>query len=351
MAHNVLLEETYRGPLDLLLYLVKRDEIDIHDIPISHLTREYLAEFAKLKTIDVEQASEFMSLAAMLIEIKSRMLLPLSEADADSDEEDIFDPRSGLVEALLEYKRFKEAAAILGERAEEFAQRIARVAPRPAQPEVTEDDSPEENDLGALFHAFQKLSRFMQQPTEIHDEEIPTSVRLAQIMTAVTSAGRTVFSKLLSDRPNAQELVGFFIALMELIRTGKVNARQTEDFSDIHIEPRQVNAEGKSIPSPLFNIPDEEIRLTPKQTAEQARPQIPVNNTVTVKTATDFLAWSHRPRRRHANSEEGAPLQVAKKVTRTQGIHLFPPLRQRQLARRPETSRPQAVLGALFPRV
>ncbi|MCX7934549.1 MAG: segregation/condensation protein A [Planctomycetota bacterium] len=240
MARPVSIPDTFEGPLDLLLYLVRRDEIDIHNIPIAHLTSEYLKEMARLSDLDVDTASEFMAMAAMLIEIKSRMLLPAPPAVEGEEDEPLLDPREGLVKALLEYRRFKEAASLLAAQAERQALRFARVAPDLAAEE--EDGNEEESafepgNVYDLLRAFRAMIVSLQAQ-EIVSDEVPTEVRMAQIMEAVAAAGRTTFRRLLSDEPTRGEMVGFFIALLELVRLRQVWARQADDFSDIHIERR-----------------------------------------------------------------------------------------------------------------
>src|SRR5579871_3742656 len=122
--------ETFRGPLDLLLFLVKRHEVDICDIPIAQVTEQFLAYLRLIQLIDVERAGDFLVMAATLMEIKSKMLLPRAEEEAETEA----DPRRELVRQLLQYKRFKEAATMLEEWAERQGQRVARVPlPEPAQ--------------------------------------------------------------------------------------------------------------------------------------------------------------------------------------------------------------------------
>jgi len=254
MAHTVRLPDTFQGPLDLLLFLVRRDEIDIYDIPIAHLTREYLKEIERLNEIHVDSASEFMAMAAMLLEIKSRTLLPPAAVAEEGEDEAMLDPRQGLVQALLEYKRFKEAAAELGTMAERHAQRFARIAPELFAPEGGQDDATMPTDPLELLAAFQGMLEKLvsREGQEIVNDEVPTEVRIEQIREAVRTAGRTRFSRLLSSRPTRGEMVGFFIALLELIRLREVRARQAAHFDDIHIEPRTAgdppNSAGEEAP-------------------------------------------------------------------------------------------------------
>lgn len=244
MSRNVQVQNTFSGPLDLLLYLVKRDEIDIHDIPISHLTQEYLTEIEKMG-IDVEAGGEFVAMATVLTELKSRWLLPQSaqEEGADGEEEPMLDPREGLVKALLEYKQFKEVASELDAMAAAHAARYARRLPPPDFPRPPA--AGEEYNSLHLFAAFQKIAaRVMAEKRrrEIVNEEVPTEIRIQQIETAVAARGQATFSSLLSDNPTRDELVGFFIAILELVRLKKIKARQSVDFSEIYLVPAGAGA-------------------------------------------------------------------------------------------------------------
>lgn len=238
MSLTVAIPDTFSGPLDLLLHLIRRDEMDIHDIPIGQLTNSYLEEMEKLDFVDVDEAAEFLDLASRLLEIKGRMLLPPEEpVDGEEAEEDDFDPRSGLVEALLEYRRFKEAAKMLGDLAEEQERRYPRIAPR-VDFGVVEDMASSADSLD-LMTAFQSmLLRIVpvEASTEITYTEVPTSVRIRQIEEVLASAGKARFSLLLSEKPTRREMVGFFIAILELVRQGRLIARQTDKFSDIVLE-------------------------------------------------------------------------------------------------------------------
>ncbi len=235
MVRNIQLQNTFSGPLDLLLYLVRRDEIDIHDIPIGHVTREYLNELKKMEVIDVDAGGEFLAMASMLTEIKGRMLLPEVDNE-DEDEDEIYDPRQGLVEALLEYKKFKEVAAELEAMSCAFDSRYSRVVNEPEYTEVVREKAEE---MGALdlLAAFQRIARRMlneRAPREIVSEEVPTEVRITQIEELLTQRSRVSFSSILSDSPSEDEMVGFFIAMLELIRMKKIVAQQAVDFSEIY---------------------------------------------------------------------------------------------------------------------
>lgn len=240
---TVTIPDTFSGPMGLLYSLIRRDEIDIFDIPIAKLATAYLEELRRMEPLDVDSAAEFLDMASRLLEIKSRMVMPpeTSEDGEENEEEDDFDPRSGLVAALLEYRRFKDAAKFLGDMAEEQANRFPRVAPRPdfsgvqAAPGTGADGS---DLMLALQNIFLRLAA-NEDRNVISYTEIPTAVRVEQIMTVLNDAGHTRFSLLLSGAPDRQEMVGFFIAMLELIRQGKLIARQTDNFSDIILEARR----------------------------------------------------------------------------------------------------------------
>ena len=235
MVRTVQVQDTFSGPLDLLLYLVRRDEIDIHDIPVGHVTKEYLVELNKMSEIDVDAGGEFLAMASMLTEIKGRMLLPDVSEEEDEDDE-LYDPRQGLVEALLEYKKFKEVAAELEAMSNEFDERYGRNVKVPEFQAVVKEKADE---LGALdlLAAFQRIARKMlneRAPREIVSEEVPTEVRIKQIEEVVSLRGRVSFTSILSDSPSEDEMVGFFIAMLELIRMRKIDAQQSVDFSEIY---------------------------------------------------------------------------------------------------------------------
>ena len=237
MSLTVNIPNTFSGPMDLLFSLIRRDEMDIYDINIAKLANSYLEEMRKLDIVDVDEAAEFLDLASRLLEIKSRMLVPPDERDEQEEDDEDFDPRAGLVEALLEYRRFKDAARKLGEMAEEQTRRYPRIAPKMHFQFVGEEiESAGSEDL---FLAFQSMLLKMMPENEsnvITYTEIPTSIRIQQIQTVLLERGATRFSLLLSGAPNRQEMVGFFIAMLEMIRQGRLVARQADNFSDIILE-------------------------------------------------------------------------------------------------------------------
>lgn len=227
--------EVYNGPLDLLLFLIRRDEIDIYDIPISRITQQYLAYVEVLREVDPDLVGEFLVLAATLMEIKSRTLLPTPPVE--EAEEDIADPRMELVRQLLEYKKFKDAARELEESA---TIRALRHACQPAEPPVAEDEGIElENlEIWDLFEAFQRLLEQTGKAGGYHQvqaDDTPIALYADDILDAIQrSGGEQRFEEIFSGRTRP-EMIGLFLALLELIRQKRIRATQERPFAPILI--------------------------------------------------------------------------------------------------------------------
>lgn len=222
---------TFRGPLDLLLFLVKRHEVDIFDIPIATITDQFMEYLNTLREVDVEQAGEFIVMAATLMEIKSRMLLPSPPEGIDDPGED---PRLELVKQLVEYRRFKDAAALLETRAEEQQNRLPRLMPEePMRPGGPPPMRPVE--LWDLVSAFGRLMREAQalQPTPIIVDDTPQHVYAQQVRTSLMREGRVAFRELFYPPYTRSRLVGIFLALLEMARRSQILIEQDERFGDI----------------------------------------------------------------------------------------------------------------------
>jgi segregation and condensation protein A len=239
MSYTVALDAFY-GPLDLLLYLVKRNEVDILDIPIARLAEQFLQHLSALHALDVESAGDFLVMAATLMEIKSRMLLP---AEATAEEEDQPDPRRELVKQLLEYRKFKDAAAALEERAEQQVARVPRLeAPEPSGPAEPRVRSVE---LWDLVSAFARLMRETQslQPTTIAVDDTPQHVYEEQIAEQVRRHGRILFRDAFTPPYQKARLIGIFLAILELVRHRGIGLEQVEEDGAIWLVPFVAPAE------------------------------------------------------------------------------------------------------------
>ena len=236
--------ETFRGPLDLLLFLVKRHEVDIFDIPIAKITERYFEYLNVLKQIDVERAGEFLVMAATLMEIKSKMLLPQDPHVAEEGE----DPRKELVQQLVEYRKFKDAAAALESRAVEQSSRLARQAPAELDgPGAPPPVRPVE--LWDLVSAFGRLLREAEalQPTPIIVDDTPQFVYQAQIKQRLKREHRVAFSSLFTPPHFRSRLIGLFLALLEMIKTGQLFVEQADSFDEIWVV---LNENAPDLPAP-----------------------------------------------------------------------------------------------------
>ena len=250
--------EVFTGPLDLLLYLIRRDELDIQDIPIARLTEQYLAYVHVLEQIDPNAAGEFLVMASTLVELKSRALLPTPPLEPMED--DASDPRTTLVRQLLEYKRFKDAAEELRRAGEERAQRFPR---SPANlPKELQGIELEEAQVWDLLEAFGRvMTAIGRGPTQhqVQYDETPIELYQAEIV-ALLGEGVATFQSLFDGRSTRGEVIGRFLAILELIRSGRVRAEQDRNFGTIYLflaDPRE--PEGEVEPGPELAEPAPDV--------------------------------------------------------------------------------------------
>jgi segregation and condensation protein A len=225
--------ENFRGPMDLLLYLVKHDEMDIFDIPIARITEQFLHYLELLKAIDMDRAGEFLVMASTLMEIKSRMLLPRSETQPEEE-----DPRLELVRQLIEYKKFKDAAALLEERAEKQATRLPRLWPEEQETHVDPSQQPiRQVELWDLVSAFGRLMRetLATQPKQIILDETPMQVFTDRILARLREQPRLAFAELFEPPHSRGRLIGLFMALLELMKANRIAAEQETPFGEITV--------------------------------------------------------------------------------------------------------------------
>jgi segregation and condensation protein A len=225
--------DSFRGPLDLLLFLVKRNEVDICDIPIARIAEQFRHYLEVIQMIDVELAGEFLVMAATLMEIKSKMLLPHDE-DVLTEEED---PRRELVRQLIEYKKFKDAAALLDLQAERQSLRLAR---QPVVPDSDPDPAQQplhEVELWDLVSAFGRLMRetLALQPQQISLDHTPIHVYMELLLGRLHQEGRLSFTMVFTPPHNRGRLIGIFLAMLELIKGRRIVAEQDEPFAEIYL--------------------------------------------------------------------------------------------------------------------
>jgi segregation and condensation protein A len=237
--------EHFEGPLDLLLYLIRKHEVNIYDIPISLITAQYLEAIQLMQELNLDVAGEYLVMAATLIHIKSKMLLPRPEtaANAEGEEED---PRDALVRRLIEHHKFKAAAGLLHEREQLRAAQWQR--PDESVAALAGDDyEPElEVDLFSLLSAFQAvMQRAKLRPKVLlPPEQIPVEVRIEQLLARLSETDACGFEELFADVDDRGGLIVTFLALLEMIRLKLVRVFQSASFGAIRVykRPRPVDA-------------------------------------------------------------------------------------------------------------
>jgi segregation and condensation protein A len=229
--------EMFRGPVDLLLYLVRKHELDVVDIPVAAITDQFLQFIAVLEQIDVNAVGDFLEMASTLIEIKSREVLPGEE----EIEEELADPRQELVRHLLAYKQYRDAASMLEERSREWRQRFPRLAnDQPAQPTIPALQPIHEVELWDLVSAFGRVlkAKFaITGPENIRYDDTPIHVYMQRIDERLRREGRSPFTAFFESAVLKSTLVGMFLAVLELVRHRHARAAQAELFGEIWIEP------------------------------------------------------------------------------------------------------------------
>ncbi len=227
--------QVFEGPLDLLLFLIRKNELDIYDIPIESVTKQYIQALHAMQQLDLEVAGEFFVMAATLMEIKSRMLLPKGQhaIDPNAEDEEV-DPRWELVHQLLQYKKFKEASAKLNELVTNRQDLMERfVSSMSAQ----ESDRPLKSvDRIELWNAFNIVLRRLAEKLvvgEIQDEQVTVADRMEYLLERTKTEKSFVFSALFPGKVTLRMLVATFLAVLELTRLRKLRVRQDEAFSDI----------------------------------------------------------------------------------------------------------------------
>jgi segregation and condensation protein A len=228
--------DIFEGPLDLLLFLIRRDEIDIADIPIAQITSEYLAVLKLMEWCDLEVAGEYILMAATLIRIKSAMLLP-RDPDATEDE----DPRDELIQALIEYRKFKEAATGLKEKEDGERNVFARADFSLGPPETAKRFAMDQTLFDLLSAMRDVLARV--EPETFHRveiEDLTVDERIVQLENLLDERGELEFASLFLELPARWLVVVTFLALLEMARTRRISLRQPRPFAEI-VLTRPVN--------------------------------------------------------------------------------------------------------------
>jgi len=228
--------DNFEGPLDLLLHLIRKNEMDICDIQIAVITEQYLAVIDTLQHLNLDVAGEFLLMAATLIHIKSTLLLPSGEDEEQEEDEE--DPRAELVRRLLEYQKYKQAAVELDEHPLLGRDVFARKLPLP---ELDGDDEDEFAEVGLydLVEVFRHLLR--QAPTqtyhEVGSEQVSIAERINHILGRIAHENSIAFTDLFATRPERSELVATFLAMLELVKMRTLRLMQSTRFGSIWLFP------------------------------------------------------------------------------------------------------------------
>jgi len=249
--------DIFAGPLDLLLYLVRREEVDIYDIPIAKITDQYIRYIELLKSLDIDLAGDFLVMASTLMHIKSAMLLPKAEPDSAVGGDDLADPRAELIRQLLEYKKFKDAANLLGAAADQTIKRF----PRPAtiveqlKPGSEPEIDIEQLSIWDLLEAFDSImeatggTRF--DVSHIKDDT-PIDLYQIEILHRLQTEGAMSFERIFEPRTSRVAMIGLFLAILELIREKLVGAEQ--QGTSIYLRPlTEKNAE-QAVQEAIFTL-------------------------------------------------------------------------------------------------
>ena len=250
--------ELFEGPLDLLLFLVKKDDLDIHHIPIAHITREYLSYLDLMKDLNLEVAGEFLVMAASLMALKSRSLLP-SQGVLEADEGP--DPAAELAQKLLEYQKFKEASKFLAGKADEMSNVFYRGAPHFEEAEKSPNVS-----LLELMGHLQEILRVAEDDSRaVEGEEYPIEHKMEKILFLLSDRPMIPWEELFADERKRRGIIACFLAMLELTKLQKIFIRQEGNFGKIAIFKRTVETDAAEEAAAAAAPPPEPI-APPKRT-------------------------------------------------------------------------------------
>jgi segregation and condensation protein A len=290
--------DIFAGPLDLLLYLVRKEEVDIYDIPIAKITDQYIHYIEFMKSLDIDLAGDFLVMAATLMQIKSAMLLPKADTEAFQDD-DLTDPRTELVRQLLEYKKFKDAANLLDAAAGEQRERY----PRPGtmierlKPDAEPELDIEQVSVWDLLEAFDVICKAIGTVGGIDHikDDTPIDLYQIEILHRLQTEGPMIFERIFESRSSRVVMIGLFLALLELVREKLIWAEQPANGSiflrSLTVEPAEqavqqailateagsdesIQAEQQAAPIPISELPAKE--KTPVLFDAQGQSEIPI---------------------------------------------------------------------------
>ena len=268
--------DIFAGPLDLLLYLVRKEEVDIYDIPIAKITDQYINYIEMLKSLDIDLAGDFLVMAATLMQIKSAMLLPKVDSE-QLQQEDSDDPRAELIRQLLEYKKFKDAANQLNAAADEHKERF----PRPntivekLKPHAEPEIDLEQVSIWDLLEAFDTVCKSIGNVRDISQikDDTPIDLYQIEILHRLQTDGPMTFERIFEARTNRSIMIGLFLALLELIREKLVSIDQPTP-STIYIRPLTDEPAEQAVQKAIIDV--EATYNSPSQSEQQKEASVPI---------------------------------------------------------------------------
>lgn len=269
--------DIFAGPLDLLLYLVRKEEVDIYDIPIARITDQYMHYIEMLKSLDIDLAGDFLIMAATLMEIKSAMLLPKAEPDKLQDEA-LTDPRAELIRQLLEYKKYKDAANLLNAAADRHSERFSR--PDSIMDRLRPDAEPhldiEQVTIWDLLEAFDAICKATGAVGDIRHikDDMPIDLYQVEILHHLQTEGPMPFERIFESKPTRVVMIGLFLALLELIREELVWAEQPLSSPQIYLRALTNEPSEQAVQKAIVTA--ETIDEQSAQIKQRKQPPIPI---------------------------------------------------------------------------
>ena len=298
--------DIFAGPLDLLLYLVRKEEVDIYDIPIAQITDQYLRYVEILKSFDMDLAGDFLVMAATLMQIKSAMLLPMTEPQ-QLDGDEIGDPRAELIRQLLEYKKFKDAANLLDAAADSRLERFARSSSiiERLSPDAEPEIDLEQVSAWDLLEAFDSICKATGAGVSIGHikDDTPIDLYQIEILHRLQTEGPMTFERIFEASTSRVVMIGLFLALLELIREKLVWAEQTAHSSSIYLRPLTDENPEQMVRKAVIAIAEAENEML-VQTGQQKQdirpspveaPPIPISQVSSERKSTGSLEEQKQP--------------------------------------------------------
>jgi segregation and condensation protein A len=270
--------DIFAGPLDLLLYLVRKEEVDIYDISIAKITDQYIRYIEMLKSLDIDLAGDFLVMAATLMQIKSAMLLPKADPE-QMQADDLSDPRAELIRQLLEYKKFKDAANLLSDVAASQRERFAR--PDSVIEGINPDPEPQiDIDNVSVWDLLESFASLMQatgadRALRHIKDDTPIDLYQIEILHRLQEEGPTSFESIFASKPNRVVMIGLFLALLELIREKLVFAKQSAPLSSISLRPLTEEPAEEAVQKAILSLVEPDKAKLP-QIQQQKQPAIPI---------------------------------------------------------------------------